>query len=366
MALSFDRWAAVLVDYSTEVQPGETVSISGGVAAEPLLRAIYRAVLAHGGHPILLPAFAESQTDLFNAASDEQLQFISPVERWWREDADVNIDVMASTNTRALSGTDPARQTVWNRARAELREIAAQRAARGERRWSLTIFPTAAYAQDADMATDEFASFLESACMLDRPDPVAAWRELSARQARMIEWLKERGEIHVAAPDTDLRLSVAGRTWINSDGKRNFPSGEVFTGPIEDSVNGHIRFSFPVVTQGREIADIRLRFAAGVVVDASAARNEAFLIETLDTDPGARRLGEFAFGTNDGIDRWTRNILLDEKIGGTIHMALGSGYPETGSGNRSAIHWDLISDLRQGGQVTADGEVILRDGQYLI
>lgn len=366
MALSFDRWAAVLVDYSTEVQPGDTVSISGGVAAEPLLRAIYRAVLERGGHPVLLPTFAESQTDLFNVASDVQLQFISPVERWWREDADINVDILASTNTRALSGTDPARQTVWNRARAELREIAAQRAARGERRWSLTIFPTAAYAQDADMATDEFASFLESACMLDRPDPVAAWRELSARQARMIEWLDGRGEIHVAAPDTDLRLSVAGRSWINSDGKRNFPSGEVFTGPLEDSAEGHIRFSFPVVTQGREIVDIRLRFAAGVVVDASAAKNEAFLIETLDTDPGARRLGEFAFGTNDGIDRWTRNILLDEKIGGTIHMALGSGYPETGSSNRSAIHWDLIRDLRQGGQVTADGEVVLRDGQYLI
>lgn len=366
MPSSFDRWAAVLVDYSTEVQPGETVSISGGVAAEPLLRAIYRAVLERGGHPVLLPTFAESQTDLFNVASDVQLQFISPVERWWREDADINVDILASTNTRALSGTDPARQTVWNRARAELREIAAQRAARGERRWSLTIFPTAAYAQDADMATDEFASFLESACMLDRPDPVAAWRELSARQVRMIEWLEERGEIHVAAPDTDLRLSVAGRSWINSDGKRNLPSGEVFTGPLEDSVEGHIRFSFPVVTQGREIVDIRLRFAAGVVVDASAAKNEAFLIETLDTDPGARRLGEFAFGTNDGIDRWTRNILLDEKIGGTIHMALGSGYAETGSSNRSAIHWDLIRDLRQGGQVTADGEVVLRDGQYLI
>lgn len=366
MALSFDGWAAVIVDYSTEVQPGDKVSISGGVAAEPLLRAIYRAVLERGGHPVLLPTFPDSQTDLFTSASDEQLQFISPVERWWREEANVNIDVMASTNTRALSGTNPARQTVWNRARAELREIAAQRAARGERRWSLTIFPTAAYAQDADMATDEFASFLASACMLDRPDPVAAWRELSARQARMIEWLEARGEIHVAAPDTDLRLGVAGRSWINSDGKRNFPSGEVFTGPIEDSVEGHIRFSFPVVTQGREIVDIRLRFAAGVVVDASAAKNEAFLIETLDTDPGARRLGEFAFGTNDGIDRWTRNILLDEKIGGTIHMALGSGYPETGSGNRSAIHWDLIRDLRQGGQVTADGEVVLRDGQFLI
>jgi aminopeptidase len=363
---SFDRWAAVLIDYSTEIKPGETVAISAGVAAEPLLSAIYRAALTRGGLPTLMPTFTGSQTDFFAIASDEQLQYISGVERWMREDAEVTIDVLASTNTRALSTIDPTRQTVWNRARSELREIAALRAARGERRWSLTIFPTAAYAQDAEMATEEFAAFLASACMLDRPDPVAAWRELSARQARMIDWLKDRSDIHITAPGTDLRLSIAGRTWINSDGKRNFPSGEVFTGPLEDSVEGHIHFTFPVVEHGREISDIRLRFDGGIVVDASAGKNEAFLIAALETDPGARRLGEFAFGTNDGIDRWTRNILLDEKIGGTIHMALGSAYPEPGTSNRSAIHWDLICDLRGDGEVTADGEVVLRNGRYRI
>ena len=366
MSSFFDRWAEVLVDYSTGVKPGETVVISGGVAAEPLLRAIYRAVLKSGGLPVLVPAFTESQVDLFAVGSDEQLQFITPLEHWASREAAVTIDVLASTNTRALSAVDPARQIVWNRARAEMREIATQRAADGERRWTLTMFPTAAYAQDADMATDEFVSFLAAACMLDRPDPVAAWRELSARQARMIDWLKSRSDMHITAPGTNLRLSVAGRTWINSDGKRNFPSGEVFTGPVEDSAEGHIRFSFPVVTQGREIADVRLKFAAGAVVDASAGKNEEFLIASLNTDPGARRLGEFAFGTNDGVDRWTRNILLDEKMGGTVHMALGRAYPETGSANRSAIHWDLICDLRDGGEVTADGQIVLRDGHYRI
>jgi aminopeptidase len=216
------------------------------------------------------------------------------------------------------------------------------------------------------MSTDEFERFLVAACKLDRPDPVAAWRELSARQAAMIDWLQQRRDIRIVAPGTELRLSVEGRAWVNSDGKRNFPSGEVFTGPVEDSVEGHIHFTYPVVTQGREIADIRLRFVAGAVVDASASKNEAFLTETLDTDPGARRLGEFAFGTNEAITRWTKNILLDEKMGGTVHMALGAGYPETGSTNQSAIHWDLICDLRTGGEATADGEVVLRDGQYLI
>ena len=216
------------------------------------------------------------------------------------------------------------------------------------------------------MSTDEFARFLESACLLDRPDPVASWKDLSGRQARMIDWLQQRREIHLTAPGTDLRLSVAGRTWINSDGKRNFPSGEVFTGPVEDSAEGHVRFSYPVVTDGREITDIRLRFASGLVVDASASKNEEYLIQSLDIDPGARRLGEFAFGTNSGIARFTKNILLDEKIGGTIHMALGAGYPETGSSNTSAVHWDMICDLRQGGAASADGETILRDGEYRI
>jgi aminopeptidase len=362
----YDRWADVLVDYSTAIQPGETVVISGGVAAEPLLRAIYRATLARGAYPLLAPGFTEAAADLLTIANDEQLAFIGPLERWARAEADVTIEVMASTNTRVLSAVDPARQAVFARARAELRELAATRAARGDLRWCLTIFPTSAHAQDADMATDEFARFLEAACMLDRPDPVAAWRELSQRQARMIAWLEQRAEIHLVAPGTDLRLGVGGRTWINSDGKRNFPSGEVFTGPVEDSAEGHVHFSFPMVTQGREIADVRLRFASGVVVDASAARNEPYLIQTLDTDPGARRLGEFAFGTNDGVNRWTKNILLDEKMGGTVHMALGSAYPETGSANRSAVHWDMICDLRQGGRATADGETVLADGVYHI
>jgi aminopeptidase len=350
-----DRWADVLVDYSTGVRRGDRVAIGGGVAAGPLLLAIYRAALARGALAVLVPSFTEAQAELLAVGDDEQLAFVSPIERWGREEADVSITVQASTNTRALSGIDPSRQAIWSRARVSLQATFMQRAARGELRWASTIFPTDAHAQDAEMSTSAFARFLHAACMLDRPDPVAAWRELAARQ-----------EIHLTAPGTDLRLSVAGRTWVNSDGKRNFPSGEVFTGPVEDSAEGQIHFTYPVVTQGRELADVRLRFAGGQVVDASAGKNEPFLIETLDTDPGARRLGEFAFGTNDGITRWTKNILLDEKMGGTVHMALGSAYPETGSDNRSAIHWDMICDLRQGGKATADGMTVLEDGTYRI
>ena len=216
------------------------------------------------------------------------------------------------------------------------------------------------------MSTEDFADFVLGACKLNEPDPAAAWGRLRDDQQRLIDWLATKDEIRVQAPGTDLTLSVKGRTWINSDGHRNFPSGEIFTGPIETSATGTVRFSFPVVTDGREIADVRLRFVDGKVVEANAAKNEAYLIETLDSDPGARFLGEFAFGTNFDITRFTKNILLDEKIGGTVHMAVGAGYPDSGSLNRSAVHWDMICDLRGEGVVTVDGTPFLRGGRYLV
>ncbi|HET8523343.1 MAG TPA: aminopeptidase [Thermomicrobiales bacterium] len=360
-----DVWAKALAGYSVEVRPGQTVAIVGSTAGEPLLRALYREVLNRGGFPVMLPSLPGLTADLLKQASDEQLEFITPIERFMREQADVSIMVLADTNTKSLSQVDPSRQTVYQRARRDLLQTYMERSATGELDWTLTLFPTDAYAQDADMATDDFTDFVLQACKLDTPDPVAAWKEQDARQETLIDWLKGKSEVHLTGPDTDLTLSVADRVWINANGKKNFPDGEVFTGPVEDSVNGQVRFSFPVVTAGREIEDIRLRFADGQVVDATAAKNEAYLHEQLDTDPGARFLGEFAFGTNFGITRFIKNILFDEKIGGTVHMALGAGYPETGSTNQSAVHWDLICDLRQGGRVEVDGEPFLVDGRYL-
>jgi aminopeptidase len=219
---------------------------------------------------------------------------------------------------------------------------------------------------DAELASGDFAEFVFGACKLDNPDPVAAWQAQSATQQQLINWLHGKQEVRLRGPDTDLTLSVAGRTWINADGTHNFPDGEIFTGPVEDATEGHVRFSFPVVTQGREVHDVRLKFASGRVVDASAAKNEAFLLQTLDTDPGARVLGELAFGANFGITRFIKNILFDEKIGGTVHMAVGAGYPETGSTNQSAVHWDLICDLRQGGSIAVDGQPFLENGQFVV
>jgi len=201
--------------------------------------------------------------------------------------------------------------------------------------------------------------------LVDRPDPVVVWRELGARQEALIERLAGKREIHLVGPDTDITFSVAGRTWISDDGHKNMPGGEIFTGPVEDSANGTIRHTYPAVYGGKEVADVRLRFEGGRVVEASAGRNDELLQSLLGMDDGARRLGEFAFGTNPGVTRFTRNVLFDEKIVGTVHLALGAGYPSTGSDNGSALHRDMGSDLRQSGEIWVDGELFARAGQFL-
>lgn len=361
-----ERLARVMTEYSLELKPGDRVVISGGELAAPLLAAAYRHVLALGGLPLLDLQLSSANEILLRDGTDEQLGVISPLERYASEEADCWLRVSATSNTRALSGIDPARQRAHSKARAAVRQSFLDRAASGALRWSSTVYPTPAYAQDADMSLEDYEDFVFRAEYLDDPDPVARWRAVGIYQGQLIDWLTPRHEIHVLGPDTDLRLTVGGRTWINSDGHRNFPSGEVFTGPLEDSAEGHVRFTYSSIMNGREVEDVQLWFERGRVVHATAAKNQEFLDSMLNTDAGARYLGEFAFGTNRAITRFTGNTLFDEKIGGTVHMALGSGYPDSGSKNRSAIHWDLICDLRRGGEVTVDGEVFVRDGQFTV
>jgi aminopeptidase len=240
------------------------------------------------------------------------------------------------------------------------------RAAAGELAWCSTLFPTPAFAQDAEMSLDEYEDFVFQACHVTDPDPVAVWRRFADRQARLVDRLSDKREVRLVGPDTDLVVSVAGRTWINCDGKNNFPDGEVFTGPVETATHGHVRFSYPAVLGGREVSDVRLWFENGRVVRATAAKNNDFLQTSLNVDDGARILGEFAIGTNYGVTRFTKNILFDEKIGGTVHMALGTAYPESGGQNRSALHWDMVCDLRQGGEVWVDGELLSKNGQFVL
>jgi aminopeptidase len=358
--------ARVLVDYSVEVQPGQFVWVRGMPEGAPLLLAVYQRVLERGGHPWLQVGLPEADEVFFRVASDVQLDFVPNIARQLIEETDARISVWTEVNTKALTNVDPAKQARSGAAFRPIFERFLERAAKKELKWTGTAYPTHAFAQDAEMSLSEFEEFVYGAALVHEPDPIAAWRAISRQQQRLVDWLSDKREVHLLGPDTDLTLSIAGRRGENCDGHENFPDGEIFTGPVEDSVNGHVRFSYPACEGGREVEDVRLWFEHGKVVKATAAKNEPYLLTMLDTDDGARTLGEFAFGTNQGVQRFTKNILFDEKIGGTVHMALGAGYPETGSQNRSAIHWDMICDLRRGGEVWVDGFLFAKDGKFTI
>ncbi|MDQ2683412.1 MAG: aminopeptidase [Chloroflexota bacterium] len=360
------EFAKTLVGFSVRVQPGETVAITGGVAAEPLFRAVFREVVAAGGYPVVLPTFSGLNAVLLKNGNDDQLSYISPTERFLREEVDVMIAIQAETNTKALATVDPARQQFFQSKRRHLFDRYLERSASGELKWVLTLFPTDGFAQDAGLSTEEYADFVYTACKLNGTDPVQAWKALSEEGKRIIEWLKGRKSLHLTGPGTDLTVDITGRTWENSDGTMNFPDGEIFTSPVESGTNGTVTFSYPVVTAGREIEGIVLTFENGKVVKATATKGEDYLNAVLDTDEGARFLGEFAIGTNYDIQMFSKNILFDEKIGGTVHMAIGAGYPETGSVNKSAVHWDMICDLRKGGELRADGDLLMKDGKFVV
>jgi aminopeptidase len=356
--------ARILVDYSVDVQPGEFVAITGSPEGTLLILAVYQRVLERGGHPWLRLDLDDASELFFKYASDEQLDYVPNLERQFVEDVDAAIGVWTEVNTKALSNVDPAKQSRARAARRPLQERFLERAANKELKWTGTVYPTPAFAQDAEMSLREFEDFVYDAALVHEPDPIAAWQAVSKEQQRLVDWLADKREVHLLGPDTDLKLSIAGRSWVNCDGHENFPDGEVFTGPVEDSAQGKVRFSYPACIEGREVEDVQLWFEKGRVIRATAAKSEEFLLAMLDTDEGARYLGEFAFGTNQGVQRFTKNVLFDEKIGGTIHMALGNGFPETGSVNRSGIHWDMVCDLRQGGEVWVDGELFAKDGSF--
>lgn len=360
------KLADLLVNYSVAVKPGDKVAIRGSTLAEPLMREVYKKVLQAGGFPLLSPTLPWAQEEFYRYASDEQLQYVHEPVKHLFSDYDVLISLMASGNTRNLSHVDPDKMVLAEKANEEVMKIYMERAAKGELRWTLTLFPTEAHAMDAEMSLTEYENFVYSACMPDADDPVGYWKKVSARQQKIVEWLKGKKQVHVIGKETDLHLSIEGRTFINCDCKENVPDGEIFTGPVEDSVEGHVYFSYPTIYAGREVNGVRLWFEKGRIVKATAEKNEEFLLKTLDTDEGARFLGEFAIGTNEGITGFTREILFDEKIGGSFHMAMGAGYPETGSKNVSAIHWDMICDLRDGGEIWVDGELLYKNGKFVL
>ena len=361
-----ERLAKILVGYSTEVKEGETVSIDGESGAEPLLMAVYEEVLMAGGNPILNVSLDGQSASYYKHASDAQLDWVSPVSEWLLDNVDVRIAIGASANTRELSAVPPERQMRRQAATGELLGRAMERSAKGEFRWCYTLYPTNAYAAEAEMSLADYEDFYYGACLADDGDPLTAWKRASEETVRLAEWIEGHREVRVVAPGTDITLGIEGRKFIPCDGRHNMPDGEFFTGPVEDSVEGEVSFHLPATIGGREVAGVRLRFESGKVTDASAERGEEFLISMLDTDDGARRLGELGIGTNYGIERGTRSILLDEKIGGTVHLAVGASYPETGGENESAVHTDLVCDLRTGGRIEVDGELLQEDGVFKV
>ncbi len=379
-----DKLADVLVRYSTRVKKGDVVCIAGEAAALPLIERIYLAVLNAGGHPFWAPRSETLHELLLSHGSEEQIGFLHPTELHRVQTIDVQIGLWTEINTKYLGKQDARKIALHQSARKPWFKVFMDRAARasepGGLRWVGTLFPTHANAQDAEMSLRQYEDFVFGAAMLDQADPVGAWRRVHERQERVRDYLQGKKELRFTVPahdghdGTDLRVDVSGATWINCAGMENFPDGEVFAGPTLPKagfgVEGHVNYTYPAIYQGREVQGVRLKFKAGRVVDASARKNEAFLIEMLDQDAGARNLGEIAVGTNYSITDFSNNTLFDEKIGGTFHAAVGAGYPESGNTNESGLHWDMVCELRKrgtspGGSITADGVEFHKNGEFL-
>ena len=363
--IRIERWAHTLVHYSLYLKAGETVAILATPLAAPLVEAVYREALRIGAHPLPLIELENLEEILLREGSDAQLTKASPITAAMAEHIDARLTISSRSNPKALSGINPARSSKRRETFRKTFYTFRQREQARQFRWSSTLYPTTGYAQDAEMSLTDFEEFVFDVCFLNDPDPIARWQDLSQQQQRFVDWLYGHKQVRILGEHTDLTLSVADRTFINSDGKRNFPSGEFFTGPVENSANGVIQFDIPASYDGRTIEGVRLVFREGKVVEASARQGQDYLLHMLDIDNGARYLGEFAFGNNPRVSRGTKNVLFDEKMGGTIHFAVGAGFPECGGKNESGLHWDMLCDMADS-EITVDGELFYKNGKFAI
>jgi aminopeptidase len=349
----WDDVAKVLVDYATAVAPGEKVLI---IMREPdifpAVRAVHRRAVEAGGHVQTLFYSMYLQRDLLQFGSEDQIAWVPEV---WKEAmhwADVCIDLRGARNLNEFNGVPSGGVTALRKAEGVISSLRTT-----ETRWTLLRIPNEAFAQQAGMSTDEMEEFFFRAVLQD-------WESESASYHRMRDRLQGTGEVRITGRETDLRFSTAGRSYVVDDGHINMPGGEIFTSPVEETVEGTVSFENPGVFAGTLMEGIRLTFRDGLVVDASARTNEAFLIELLDMDAGSRRIGEFGIGTNRQITTFCNDILFDEKILGTVHFALGRSYTECGGVNSSALHWDIVKDLREEGEITMDGTTVFRNGAW--
>ena len=367
MKTVWDKYAEVLVDYSTNVQKGDTVQIRATSAeAKDLVKAIYKRVLERGGHPIVRTSIIDLSDTFIKYASDEQLDYVDPITKMEYETIDKFISIGAPLNTKNMARADLGKLSRRGKATKQLSEILMNRAAKGEASWVVADFPTNALAQEAKMSLDEYTDFLFNSCYLNLEDPVKKLRELDEKQTKWANYLNNVKKIHITGEKTDITFGVEGRKWISCSGLNNYPDGEVFTSPVENDVNGEIYFDFPQNYRGNEAHGVHLWIEKGQIVKAEADKGEDFLHAMLNMDEGSKGIGEIAIGTNDEIQEVTGNILFDEKIGGSIHMAVGASYPETGGKNVSGLHWDLIKNMKHGGKIYADDILIYENGKMLI
>ncbi len=359
-----EKLAKLCVNYSVNIKPKETVAIQGTHFALPLMQAIYKECLLKGAYPEITPSGGVKYA-FFENAKEHQLQHVSIFEKFLAENVDVQIGMFCDPAPKELTNVNTEKMRTYAASRRKLRDILMKRETEGKFRWTLLPYPLDAQAQEAQMALPEYENFVYSSCFLDKDNPIAEWKKIRKKQDKLCSFLDKVSKIRVVGEDTDLTLSAKGRKWINCNGQKNMPDGEVFTCPVENSANGTIRFTFPGIYSGREVEDIKLTFKAGKVVKASALKGSSLLKEILKID-GADHIGEFAVGTNYGITRFTKNMLFDEKMGGTMHMALGANpIPETRGLNKSAIHWDILKDMKKGGEIYADNKLFYKNGKFL-
>lgn len=359
------KYAKLLVNYSLSLKKEDKFLISSTYLAENLIKEVYRQALAVGAHPEFKIALNGTDKIFFETAGNEQLKYVSPTSQYIIENYDASLHVIAPFNLKELQNVDPAKKQLNNMARADLMKTYMQRASDGNYKWSLCVFPTDAAAQECGMSKSEYEQFVYSACFLYDDDPTAKWLMLKDSQQKIVDYLNNKKQFRYLGKDIDISFSASGRNWVNSAGTCNMPSGEIFTSPVENSVNGKIRFSFPGFYMGQEIEDISLEAKDGQVIAWDAKKGKELLDKIFEI-PGAKRFGEAAIGTNNGIDKFTRNMLFDEKIGGTIHMAIGAAIPEAGGKNESSLHWDMLADMKDGGEIYADGELIYKNGNFII
>lgn len=363
--IRLNKLAKLLVNYSTEVKPGEFVFVMSEEVATPWMIEVVKEAVKAGAHVETLLNSADINEVKLKYSTEEQLLQDNYLMKTMLEKADVWLTAWGGRNTKVNSAIESKRLQLSAKGAASWRKIYSEKMGNGSLRWCGTQFPTYSDAQEASMSFSDYEEFVYGAGLLDSEDPVAEWKKISAQQERWVKYLDTKKELHILSEGTDVKVKVDGRKWINCDGRVNFPDGEIFTSPVEDSIDGYITFSFPGIYSGKEIEGIRLEIEKGKVVKATAKKGEDLLQALLATDEGASYFGEVAIGTNYGIKQFTRNMLFDEKIGGTIHMAIGDSMEEAGGKNKSSIHWDMLCNMRNGGKIFADGELFYENGEFI-